>query len=317
MKTMAPILSFFVGLAWWLLGCGSLRNEVDPSVLGADSSKLVVSGFLSPQDTILAVKLTRSRTVVGDSIGGFSSSDGPAANAGNVVNATVTISDGSRSVSLRYFADGQPYYSASTAFMPIVVGKTYTLTVLTAAGERATSSCMIPGPVALKRITFDSIQAGQNRRYVVRASWQDLLGEPNYYQVLGVFRFITDCSSCANDPGYTEREEFTYLSFDDDNRGVFSDAGIDGSEIISGRSYLNGSTINQQLPFMAQYKKAFVTMNLYNVERSYYQYWSAVVRQRRVRNNPFAEPVLIPGNIQGGLGCFAGYNQSILELKLK
>lgn len=317
MKTIALIPGFFVGLACLLLGCGSLRNEVDPSVLGADSSKLVVSGFLSPQDTILAVKLTRSRTVAGDSIGGLATGDGTPTNAGNVENATVTISDGSRSVSLNYKADGQPYYSARTASMPIQVGKTYTLTVLTASGERVMSSCTIPEPVALKSVTFDSLQSGQNRRYFVRAWWQDVVGEADYYQVSGVFRFITNCSSCTNLPGYTEREEFTYLSFDDDNRGVFSDAGVDGGEMISGRAYLNGSNINQSLPFMSQYKMAFVTMNLYNVEQSYYQYWSAVIRQRRVRNNPFAEPVLIPSNIQGGLGCFAGYNNSTLKLKLK
>ena len=54
-----------------------------------------------------------------------------------------------------------------------------------------------------------------------------------------------------------------------------------------------------------------------SVDQAYYQFQEAVIRQRRSRNNPFAEPVLIPSNIDGGLGCFAGYNNAILTKTLK
>ncbi|UHG91639.1 DUF4249 domain-containing protein [Spirosoma oryzicola] len=311
------VFTILIGLTGLLTGCDSLRNEVDPSVLGAESPRLVVHGFLSPQSRVLAVRVTRSQTVVGDSVGGAVTIDDSLADeADDVVDAVVTISEGGRSVNLRYKANGLPYYSARAGELLITVGKTYTLTVQTPNGERATSSCTIPGPVDLTSIRFDSLQSGRIQRYFVRARWYDVANQTNYYQVTGAFRFIADCPECTTKPGYIEREEFSNLSFDDNSRGLLTDA--DGNdEMISGRAYLNGANVDTQLPFRRQYKTATVTMNLLNIEPSYYQYWTAVIRQRRTRGNPFAEPVMIPSNIQGGLGCFAGYSNSTLTLRIK
>ncbi|GAB3897527.1 DUF4249 domain-containing protein [Spirosoma agri] len=306
-----PVLSALLLSIYFLWGCGSLRNEVDPGALGAETAKLVVSSFLSPQDTLLTVKVARSRTVVGDSIGGLIDGD-------NIADATVILSEGGRSVRLRYESDGQPYYSISASQLSIVAGKTYSLSVQTTTGERATSSCTIPGPVSINTVTFDSLASGRSQRYFVRARWQDPIGLTNYYQTAGVFRFVLNCKSCAQDQ--PDQEEFSGLSFDDDNRGLFSDAGIDGSSMISGRAYLNGANLptgDQPAGFFNQYKRAQATINLFSVDQAYYQYWSAVIRQRRTRGNPFAEPVLIPSNIQGGLGCFAGYNNATIVLRLK
>ena len=315
MKSWPCYIIFFL-LASLLPGCGSLRNEVDPGQLGIESAKLVVSGFLSPQDTILAVKVTRSATVVGDSIGQLMTGNA-------VTDATVTLSEGGRSIVLPYnnmpASDStQPYYSASARLLPILVGHTYTLSVVTTNGQRVTSTCTIPQPVKPVAITFDSLTQTQNKRYFVRVRWQDPAGQENYYQVAGLFRYIVTCPTCVSNSSYTEREAVSNLSFDDDNRGLFSDAGIDGNAMISGRAFLSGSTSSgKQTSFSSQYKTATATVNLLSVDQPYYQYWSAVLRQRRVRNNPFAEPVLIPSNIVGGLGCFMGYSNSTLTLRLK
>lgn len=287
----------------FLNGCTSLRNEVSPSMLGAQGTKLVISSFLSPQDTTLAVKVTRSNTVVGDSISLLQTGN-------NVTDATVTLSDGSKSVVLPYnnrtagdTVKNRPYYSISARLLPIVTGKTYTLTVVS-NGQRATSTCTIPTAVPLTEIKPDSL----NRRYFVRVRWQDPAGATNYYQVTGIFRYITaNCKACQN-------ESYNTLSFDDDNRGLFDDAGRDDKEIVSGRAYLTPAGIPN---FYNQYKTASVTANLMSVDQNFYRFQEAVMRQRRSRNNPFAEPVLIPSNIEGGLGCFAGYNNATMTLKLK
>lgn len=301
-------------LSLLLMSCGSLRNEVSPGTLIGERDQLVVTCYLSPQDTVLAVKVTRSQSVLEDELQTVSSR--------NVVDATVTLSDGSRSAVLPYDNTTRPqslrpYYNIRASAMPIIVGRTYTLTVVTPQGERATSTCTIPGAVNLTGVTFDSLQSGNSQRYFVRARWRDEAGRPNYYQTTGVFWFTADCATCPKDTSSLTTSDFTYLSFDDDNRGLFMDTDLDGAEMISGRAYLNGSNLNPGLPFMSRYQKASVTVNLLNVEQTYYQFWSAVVRQRRVRNNPFAEPVIIPSNIQGGLGCFAGYNTASKNLVLR
>ncbi len=87
---------FFALMGVLLLGgCTNLRNEISPGLLGVELPKLVVTCFLSPQDTILAVKVTRSSTVVGDSISLLQTGN-------NVTNATVTLAQGDRSVTLQY-----------------------------------------------------------------------------------------------------------------------------------------------------------------------------------------------------------------------
>ncbi|SOD96146.1 DUF4249 domain-containing protein [Spirosoma fluviale] len=298
-------------------GCSSLRNEVDPSQLGFAAPKLVVTSYLSPQDTNLAVKVTRSKTVVSD--------DSLDTGGSNVTNATVTLAEGNRSVTLRYNSPNspvdslkQPYYSASARLLPIVAGRTYTLTVVTPNGERATSTCTIPAPVRPTAVTFDSTTENQGRsllrRYYVLARWQDPPAQANYYQVTGFFQYTTKCDSCG-----AKQVGATQLSISDDNRGLFSDAGVDGTQMISGKAYVSSTpfTSNQLTNFYGQYRNATVTVNLMSVDQHYYQFQEAVIRQRRVRNNPFAEPVLIPSNIQGGLGCFAGYNNATLILRLR
>ncbi|MBD2703614.1 DUF4249 domain-containing protein [Spirosoma sp. BT702] len=302
-RAIATLLAFLAGFIG-LNSCSSLRNEVSPSLLGATSTKLVVTCYLSPQDTILAVKVTRSNTVVGDSISLLQTGN-------NVTDATVTLSDGSRTVVLTYnrivagdTVKSRPYYSADIRSLPIVVDGTYTLHVTTPNGQIATSRCTIPAAVPLKEVKLDSI----NQRYYLQANWQDPANQVNYYQVSGSLRYIlTSCVSCKT-------ESASGLSFEDDNRGLFSDSGVDGTVIPSGRAYLN---INPSVKFHNQFRKARVILNLLSVDQSYFLFQDAINRQRRSRNNPFAEPVLIPSNIDGGLGCFAGYNTTSKTLTIK
>lgn len=300
---ICALLTCLAGLAF-LYGCTSLRNEVDPNLLGPASTKLVVSGFISPQDTVLAIKVTRSNTVVGDSISLLQTGN-------NVTDATVTLSDGSKTVQLPYnnipksdTVRSRPYYSINAKQLPVVAGRTYSLTVV-ANGQRATSVCTIPTAVQPTAIKLDSTA---NARYYVTVKWQDPAGQANYYQAAGIFRYIAaNCKACQN-------EVYNTLSFDDDSRGLFSDVGYEGGEIASGRAYLTSAgTIN----FYNYYKTASVTANLMSVDQNFYRFQDAAMRQRRSRNNPFAEPVIIPSNIDGGLGCFAGYNNATMTLKLK
>ena len=298
-------------LLFW--GCINLRNEISPSLLGVEQPKLVVTCFLSPQDTTLAVKVTRSSTVVGDSISLLQTGN-------NVTNATVTLTQGDRSVTLRYDVRPvdstrlRPYYSVNARLLPIVTGQTYTLTVVTPNGQRASSTCTIPAPVLPTAITFDSLEDTQNRtkvrRYFVKAQWQDPANQANYYQVAGIFRYTNSTA--------TTEEKYNGLAFDDDNRGLFTDAGLDGTTFVSGRAFVaTSSGSSQQSSFNNQYKSAFATVNLMSVDQAYYRFQEASIRQRRSRNNPFAEPVLIPSNITDGLGCFAGYNNATLTKVLK
>lgn len=51
-----------------------------------------------------------------------------------------------------------------------------------------------------------------------------------------------------------------------------------------------------------------------SVTREYFLYHESLSRQKLIRKDPFAEPVIIFNNIRNGLGNFSGYNSDILGL---
>ena len=102
-----------------LLSCESLIEEIDPSFLPETDSKLVVACFISPQDTVLAAKITETKLLIGTS--GDIRDD--------ITNASVSLSDGSKSIRFVY-SPKLGYYRALPSELPILAGKTYTITVI-------------------------------------------------------------------------------------------------------------------------------------------------------------------------------------------
>lgn len=288
----------------YLFGCDSLRQEVNPDRLNREAAKLVVTCFLSPQDTVLAVKVNRTQPVLGESTN-FS-------NTGiNVSDATVTLSESGQSVTLRYDAR-LGYYQAPTGQLPVAVGRTYALAVQTPVGEQARASCTVPASVALTSVVLDSSTENQfgrqHRRYFVRARWTDPAGQANYYLTTGMYKFL------INDPKVPGKEQFSYLSLgENNNNGLLTDRNTDGREMISERLFMNIGYYSNN----SQAKISGVSVNLLTTDQAYYQYLDAIDRQSEASGNPFAEPVPIPSNIQGALGCFGAYNHSTLTMTLK
>ncbi|MDB5242625.1 MAG: hypothetical protein JWP57_3250 [Spirosoma sp.] len=296
-----------------IAGCNNLRQEVNPDRLNREAAKLVVTCFLSPQDTVLAVKLTRTKTVLSDGAPGSLTDN-------NVTDATVTLSEGGRTVMLPFDIRLGNYQTAISQ-LPVVVGRTYSLVIQTPAGERAESTCTIPRAVNIASVTFDSLTVNrfnrQSKRYFIRASWHDIKGETNYYQFLGSYKLIRKNAGSLNNPTSSAQEEAGLLRFN--KNGLQTDRAAEGDFMVSERAFLGGRFPDSgtQSDLGSQYKEVTVLVSLLSTDRAYYEYQDAVERQAEVSGNPFAEPVLIPSNIQGALGCFAAYNRSTLSQRLK
>lgn len=312
-KSFFPTLS--VCLIFWLMGCDSLRREVDPDRLNREAAKLVVTCFLSPQDTVLAVKVSRSQPVLEENTG-FSY-------AGiNVPDATVMLSEGGRSVTLRYDAR-LGYYQAAISQLPVVVGRTYTLAVQTPTGERAEANCTVPESIALNEIVLDSAIANDFgltvKRYYARLRWRDPAGKPNFYQLVGDNEY-TQRSWYQPSPNTPIRDTLYQLrgNWLFDNGSTSTDIGRDGQELVSvrGRLAMFYTFINGQQELSSR-PVGQLNAYLLHVDENYYRYYDAVERQSQVSGNPFAEPVPVPSNIQGALGCFGAYNRSTLTMTLK
>ncbi len=309
MKTLLHILLFL-----FLAACGSLRNEVSPSLLSTEGEKLVVNSYISPQDTILSAKVSRSKPVLGEQTDALPY---------DVPNATVSLTDGNRVVVLRYVAEKQ-WYQAKASLLPIVTGKTYTITVSVPDGRQVTASATVPKPVTIRQGVLDSSYVSNGSRlqkvYSIRFDWQDPPTETNFYEYAAYFTWGS--SYPVNGQAPTPPNAIRPLIFPRENRtgNMVTDDRQDGSRLTSlsaevGLVEVNGSGANAEAALKALtmgevLPGARVVMQLLSTEPLYYRYTDAVLRQRENRNNPFAEPVIIPSNIQGGLGCFAAYNRS-------
>jgi hypothetical protein len=291
-----------------------MRQEVEPEGLTQVAKKLVIIGFISPQDTVLAVKVNITRPV---------SDPNYTTNYGTVANAKVTLTAGSRSIQLTYNGKND-YYQADPKKFPIKAGESYQVLAETPDGLKASGKCTVPQTTVLQRVRLDSTEdANQQKQYFVRYYWQDVAATTNYYQTVGIFTYAKSCPTCKAEAGVKPKPETAPVLFESLGQvnTLISDQSNNGKLLESYRGFLNQSSTTQLLSdkptFVNLYDKALVKASLLNVDEAYYKYHQALELQKKSEGNPFAEPVLLPNTIDGGLGCFAGYNQSTLTMTFK
>ena len=316
----------FVSLIVAFTACQSLVNEVDPAKLPKTDSKLVVNCYISPQDTVLAVAVAHSQPVLGVDTSGLNL----------VSNATVVLSDGTQSITIPYDPQ-QSLYVVDARALPIVVGKTYQLQVSAGGFATVIASCTVPKEVPISSISLDSTQGPtrpdgtQTWDYYVRALWQDPAGETNFYRVVGAARFTALMRGAESATDTVQRPVVlsAAVSFGRSEQYV-SDRNQDGQTIASSRvqlptsysasySYRNsdGSLTYGALNNLTLRRPLTVIVDVLHTDETYYHYHYAVQQQRSTGSNPFAEPVLVPTNVAGGLGCFAAYNRSRVTTVLR
>jgi hypothetical protein len=298
------VLAIVILLSISLFSCETLINDVDPDRLPRSDSKLVVHGYLSPQDTVISIAVNLSTQLIGGSL-----------DLGNnttvsLPDAIVTLSNQGKNIPLSFDSKSGTYRVKATG-LPIREGQTYELKVVR-NGQTAESSCTVPKSVLIQSIRKDSVEARASssiKDYLYHIVWKDPEGQANYYRVGG---YIYQTQRVQTGPNiYENMPNIQPLNFRENNRtGEFiTDERTDGNLLVSiaGRAYSYYS--QGPSPFTNHY----IELILLSCEKTYYDYHLAV--RNFDGNNPFAEPSLIPSNIKNGLGCFAAYNRSTFVLK--
>ncbi|GAB3913215.1 hypothetical protein GCM10028803_57070 [Larkinella knui] len=313
---MRLILPLFLLLV--LTACESLVNEVDPDKLPKVDKKIVVQCYISPQDTLLKATVSLSKAVLGTNDNTY------------FADYKVTLSEGNRSIELK-FNQALFAFVADPGQFPIETGKTYRLRVQ-GQQQSVEAVCTVPPPVTLTSIKLDSVRRSDGPsgsppwEYYIRASWQDPAGAVNFYRLAGDYEFlqVTTNSSPGRPPTQNSQWNLNQIGFQNNN-SLISDQGQDGQVLTSQRgyiyisSYAYSSSSGGSVYTYSSVAKRPITISVYllHVDPAYYSYHHALELQNAIENNPFAEPVLIPGNIQGGLGCFGAYNRTTKTVVLK
>jgi hypothetical protein len=284
-----------------LLALPACERDVKNIKLPEADPKLVLGAFISPQDTVLAVRVDKTRPVVGK----FRlDTQQP------IRNATVILSDGARSITLSY-SNETGTYQAWPHELPIRAGKTYFLEVSTPDGLRASASCTVPetAEVAFREVNASRTTRTQPggysyREYTYSVRWQDAHGRANFYRITGSLDVYYR-------PPYNESPA-KMLLWANEAQSMISDEGNDGRVL----TLSNLPLFVESLDFgsgggYVDYMRIQATINV--TDRHYYLYHKSVYDQYMAEGNPFAEPVFVYSNVEGGLGVFCAYNQLTFE----
>jgi hypothetical protein len=340
----------FLASIFLFTSCKSLVTDIDIPY----NDRLVIQCFISPQDTLLEVSVTKTAPVIGDILDG-------AERYPNILNANVVLSDGQKSVTIpyktlqlpsSYDADGEYIFTARSRYflsaknLPITVGKTYTLKVSAPGFDSVEGSCVIPPKVVAEK-DISSIQtmvtgpagrgggpggggSGATITYPsIEVRFKDIVGEESFYSVGQFFyqkgTYLDAAGAKKLRVNWTTKYEYiadkgqenttiVAQAFDLRSFNNFSSFGGGGNN--GGQGPQGGGGNNGQNNVAVTVTDRYNEIYVANTDKAYYYYNTAIDKIRKANGNPFAEPVLTYTNIKNGLGVMAGYNQSRIVVKV-
>lgn len=335
MKNTLIIIALFL-LNFGLFSCETIVDDIPLSRFPAIKEKLVLTSFISPQDTTIYVKVTISSPLFGEyktQSSGYFVANGDTIYYGGkdntITNAIVTLSSGNQSVTLPYQTKNKLYAISAKAFK-IEAGKTYTLKATTKdyAVEASTTIPLesakiedyVAIPITRQTTYYSSNQVGQQRDtlngYEVEFSWRDIAQQKNFYKIWGEVQFSIEVPVIKNNAISYQALKFTNNAYWSNQQLYLTDENQDGAIISTEKSeilnyftpkvILNGKTYKAR-PSASGSK---LTLQLANLSKEFYDYQLSLFKFQDAESNPFAEPAPVFSNVKNGLGCFAGYNRS-------
>lgn len=271
-----------MGLVYVLMACDGLERSVDDSALVPTTDLPTITSFICPQDTVLEVRVERTLPAVGTRP--QQSRIGEA-----IIGAVVTLTDGVKSVTLTQDLTYFGVYQTAPRSFSIEAGKTYSLRVVIPDGRVAEATCTIPvHAVDKKTVSLEKAtsQPGSSSPSV-SVKWRDWVGELNYY-ALYHYAYYPGKRPSSSSQGI---------------RAYYEDTNRDGQYFVSKPVSVQPNSVNSRDVFM-----------LCLTDKLYYDYHKAIEANQLNKDNPFADPIRMPGNIRGGYGLFAGYNRLDIPL---
>lgn len=305
---MGPGLRIF-GWVFILLLLWSCEQAAD---LGLDTPepRLVVIGVFAPEEG-LKVEVSSTRSALADATTTY------------LLNARVELFQGNALIERLEPADVQagrtPFY-ISKNFRPIA-GTEYVLKVQ-APGFKPVEA-QSAAPVLVRLNTAEAALVGRKPSeesgmddctYEFRIGFQDPAQQKNYYHAH--FYLFTQPETGNNGNTSGGQPEVRRVIFGNGLNTNYQIAHYDGGLLLDDQPF-GGKYHTLRIPVtlrMRNDQQAPTTMvaELRSLSPEYFQFYSAVNRQRGNPGLPFAEPVILFSNVKNGAGVFAGYHAHFL-----
>jgi len=294
---MRKALLALLGLYFLFIGC---QKVVDADELLDTEEQVSIIGYISPQDTILKISVTKALPAIGTPVKVDQNYQFPEEFL--IKDALVTLSNTEgQSVVLEYDVNTNTYVTSATN-LEITHGDTYNLKVIVAEKE-FNASCQIPKQLEAinEIIEFQEDEYGYEFA-VINLNFMDFSDENNYYILGG---YISSTIQFENEEPF---EDIFPLYFDDD-------------EFLTD-NLGNGAQLNGKTEIYADseyYSDVSVTLQVAHTEKVLFDNLKASQTNSDADGNPFVEYVIAPNNIldEGAIGVFSGYSvtEKVIDLK--
>ena len=236
-----------------------------------------------------------------------------------VADAEVELLAGDEGVGELEFKDAAQAYVFGDGTLQ--AGETYSLQVSAPGFEAIRATDTLPKPVPTSILWFRAPASsrsgsGGSGGFSVKLEIEDPPGEENYYQV-SLYRVFAGRGA--------SRVEY---SFSTNDPSILADNSVDGSPIEEGEVEGDAPYFKDTL-FDGRTHRIELSSNLDDdpdpsgtylqvlyISEAFYEYLKSSRIHDYTRENPFAEPLNVQGNVENGYGIFAGYSSQTFELTL-
>lgn len=260
-------------------GC---RKEVDYDFVN-EPTQIVVESFICPTDDTIKVNLNYTKNY-------FDQQNDRNQLLKDATKATVTITNGTITKTLKWSPRNIAFILA-TKEMPLLEDATYTLSVLTLDGKLATATTKIP-----KKVVGAEIEIKQGSKKADRRNDKIILKQVDEKAINNFYEFRLVVIYEQNFGGQLIQQTQAagnYLVSDENDKLDNVSASFNNLIIIS----------NQQGQNIKNYYRGIFIKST----EEYFKYLEASKKNNEASGNPFAEPVSLFTNINGGVGVFASY----------
>lgn len=267
-----------------------------------DKPKVVVNSLFSP-DSVWRIQISRSNTILANSAGSYFLP---------VTDAIVLLLDQDNQLLETFtgFSDQFFTYSYSGKSKPMP-GQTYHLRVSINDEPDIRVVNTVPTQVPIASIEIDSSGVMDGEPIKMHVSFKDPVMDKNYYTV----KIIEDAVYFVNNDSVRLTQEIYFEVIDqslgNDERGQEK---LINDNRFNGKDYTFNLKLYRRYSYGVQASEQHTRVLLLNVSEEYYKYFSTKNLQDYTNGDPFAQPVQVFTNVENGLGIFAAYSSSVIEL---
>ncbi len=202
------------------------------------------------------------------------------------------------------FANGKMYFRVPVGFLK--AGFKYSITAFAPGFDIVQATTVIPKPSTITNLSIRDVLIEQSEAHEYKKIIHykvvfniDHFETNRYYHLIFYNQYKGLNNFYLVEPEPSDSQPFIYHY----DHGVLVDR----------------EDLNEGQPLTFEFKDWVVTNNelirvyveLRTITQEYYKYHSSLARQLTVRQDPFAEPVSIFNNIEGGYGNFSGFSPNI------